>query len=333
MKNLARQLRNNSTLSEILFWKAVKGKYYGVEFHRQVPMLDYIVDFYCHELQLAIEIDGNSHNSEEAHKADIKCQKEIEAYGVSFLRFDDLEVKTNMNDILRVLEHKIEEMSEKHPPSPSSKGEFKHINNLQFITQKVDGLNHVDIAERACKAGVKWVQLRLKDADEFVWEQEAVEVGEVCQAYGATFIVNDNVEVAQRVMADGVHLGKNDMSPREARAILGEKAIIGATANTFEDVVALHQEPIDYIGLGPYKYTTTKENLSELIGLEGYKAIVEKCKAANLNLPLIAVGGIESDDVKGIIETGIYGVAISGALAKSENYKQTVKKFKKALEG
>jgi very-short-patch-repair endonuclease len=121
LKEFARILRKQSTLSEILLWKEIKTKAYGVEFHRQVPLLNYIVDFYCHELKLAIEIDGNSHD----HKLenDIERQNELEEYGISFLRFSDLLIKKDMFNTLRALEMKIDELKNKTFPLPPSKGE------------------------------------------------------------------------------------------------------------------------------------------------------------------------------------------------------------------
>ncbi len=110
LKLLARQLRKNSTLSEVLLWNKIKNKAFGVEFHRQVPLRRYIVDFYCHELMLAIEIDGSSHIGKEVD--DILRQKELEADCVRFLRFDDLEVKKDMNGVLRKIEVWIAENKE-----------------------------------------------------------------------------------------------------------------------------------------------------------------------------------------------------------------------------
>jgi len=102
LKTLARQLRNNSTLSEVLFWKNIKGKSYGYEFHRQVPIDEFIVDFYCHELKLAIEIDGNTHDYN--FDNDEKRQEKIESLGITFIRFRDIDVKRKMNDVFRALE-------------------------------------------------------------------------------------------------------------------------------------------------------------------------------------------------------------------------------------
>ena len=108
LREYARFLRKNSTLSEVLLWMKIKNKVYGVQFHRQVPMLDYIVDFYCHEIGLAIEIDGNSHDYK--YEYDAKRQGRLEKEGVIFIRFSDIEVKKDMFSVLFALEHKIEEL-------------------------------------------------------------------------------------------------------------------------------------------------------------------------------------------------------------------------------
>ncbi|MCX6327335.1 MAG: endonuclease domain-containing protein [Bacteroidia bacterium] len=110
LKELARQLRKNSTLSEILLWQKIKGKSFGFEFHRQVPLSDYIVDFYCHELMLAIEIDGCTHDHK--YEYDANRQSKLERLGVKFIRFSDIDVKRNMNDVLRALEIVIIEIEE-----------------------------------------------------------------------------------------------------------------------------------------------------------------------------------------------------------------------------
>ncbi|MBJ6116639.1 endonuclease domain-containing protein [Pontibacter sp. BT310] len=108
LKAKARELRRNSSLSEILLWQEIKErKLFGYQFHRQVPMLDFIVDFYSHELQLAIEIDGDSHDKN--YKYDVKRQSELEQYGVQFVRFDDMEVKRNISNVLRTLKNWIRE--------------------------------------------------------------------------------------------------------------------------------------------------------------------------------------------------------------------------------
>ena len=108
LKERARQLRKNSTLPEVLLWQKIKQRAFGVQFHRQVPMLNYIVDFYCHEIQLAIEIDGLSHDFNDVY--DLKRQDEIEAYGVTFLRFSNEDIKNNMFSVLLVIEQTCEKL-------------------------------------------------------------------------------------------------------------------------------------------------------------------------------------------------------------------------------
>jgi very-short-patch-repair endonuclease len=113
LKYLARELRKNSTLSEVLLWKQIKGKSLGVEFHRQVPILNYIVDFYCHEIMVAIEIDGISHDHPEKFRQDKIRQKEIENLGVTLVRVSDADVKNKLPDVVRYLEGFVERYKNK----------------------------------------------------------------------------------------------------------------------------------------------------------------------------------------------------------------------------
>lgn len=129
LKELARDLRKNSTVAEILLWEQIKGRKLGYQFHRQVPMDSYIVDFYCHELMLAIEVDGSSHDNEEAYRIDQERQKRLEKFGVKFLRVDDLDVKHSIENVIKSIQHYIEQLG--HPPSPPSRGE-SHGNSSVF---------------------------------------------------------------------------------------------------------------------------------------------------------------------------------------------------------
>ena len=112
LKDLAKKLRQQGVLSEVLLWKKIQRKSLGVEFHRQVPIDNYIVDFYCHELMLAIEVDGNSHINSETQINDVNRQETLEKLGVIFIRFSDLDIKKNMNDVIRCLQVKVEELKE-----------------------------------------------------------------------------------------------------------------------------------------------------------------------------------------------------------------------------
>lgn len=189
---------------------------------------------------------------------------------------------------------------------------------LQFITHTNERYGYLSGAIAALDGGCRWVQLRMKDAT----DEEVMEVGRellaACRERGATFIVDDRVEVVKALGADGVHLGKNDMSPAEARKILGAEAIIGGTANTLEDVVELHRMGVNYVGVGPFRYTTTKKNLSPLLGTEGYAKIVKGCKERGIELPVVAIGGITTEDIASIMECGITGIALSGMILSGD---------------
>jgi very-short-patch-repair endonuclease len=122
LKELARDLRNNSTLGEVILWKKLKGKQlYGYDFHRQKPLLEYIVDFYCAELNLVIEIDGKYHEQENFYSKDVLRQKNMEQYDLHFLRFTEKEIRTQLLNVLGAIELYVEEYK-KHTPNPSQEG-------------------------------------------------------------------------------------------------------------------------------------------------------------------------------------------------------------------
>lgn len=205
------------------------------------------------------------------------------------------------------------------------------ISKLHYITQEVSDRTHVALTEEACVAGVDWVQLRVKNKPYAEWKQIALRAQEICKRYNAKLIINDNVQLAREINADGVHLGKEDVSTAEARKILGNKFLIGGTANTFGDIQAHVAAGVDYIGLGPFRFTSTKEKLSPILGIEGYKSIIEKCRKENMHTPIVAIGGIVVEDVVGILETGIYGVAVASAITHSKDKLDTVKELVKAI--
>ncbi|GAL87352.1 hypothetical protein MYP_4582 [Sporocytophaga myxococcoides] len=206
------------------------------------------------------------------------------------------------------------------------------ISRLHYITQdNIPGYTHAQLAEEACKGGADWVQLRVKGKGTSEWKKIAEETLAVCQKYNAKLIINDNVRIAKEIGADGVHLGNDDMHPEEAREKLGEKFIIGGTANTFFHLESKFRFA-DYIGLGPFRFTSTKEKLSPVLGAEGYKQILSSCKSSGIDIPIIAIGGIKEDDLDGIFQTGIYGVAIASIVNAAENKAAAMKNFIQRLE-
>lgn len=198
---------------------------------------------------------------------------------------------------------------------------------IQFITHSNTRYDYVEGARLALEGGCRWIQLRMKDAQEVDFLLAAKQIGAMCKEYGATFILDDHVEWVGITGADGVHLGKNDMPVDEARNLLGANRIIGGTANTFEDVERLWRQGANYIGCGPYRFTTTKKNLSPVLGLDGYRHIISKMKAHDINLPVVAIGGILQPDIKDVMATGVSGIAVSGAILNAENPVEEMKRF------
>ncbi len=188
------------------------------------------------------------------------------------------------------------------------------MKQIQFITHRNDRYGYVDGARMALEGGCKWIQLRMKGASDEEVAEAAAQIQPLCREHDAVFLLDDRVELAKKLKADGVHLGKNDMPVSEARQVLGEEFIIGGTANTFEDIQRLASQGADYIGCGPFRFTTTKEKLAPVLGLEGYRRIVEQMEAKGVSLPIVAIGGITFDDIPAIMQTGVDGIAISGAI-------------------
>lgn len=164
----------------------------------------------------------------------------------------------------------------------------------------------------------------MKGADREAIIAEGRKLRALCSAYGATLILDDHAELVGEVGADGVHLGKNDMTVADARKLLGPDVIIGATANTAEDIRAAIGSGADYIGLGPFRFTTTKEKLSPTLGLDGYRKIMSEVGAG---VPVVAIGGITVDDMPELMRTGISGVAVSGAILNAADPVETTKQF------
>ena len=190
---------------------------------------------------------------------------------------------------------------------------------IQFITHETGSIGYVEGARMALEGGCKWIQLRMKDASDDEVRKAAAEIQPMCKEHEAVFLLDDRVELAKELHADGVHLGKNDMPIDEARRILGEEYIIGGTANTFEDIQRIAAQGADYIGCGPFRFTITKKNLAPVLGIEGYRDIIAKMRNAGINIPMVAIGGITPDDIDEILATGVQGIAVSGTVLNADD--------------
>jgi thiamine-phosphate pyrophosphorylase len=217
---------------------------------------------------------------------------------------------------------------------------LKRFDNLQalccpsllFITHQTDRYTYLQSVEIALAGGCRQIQLRMKDAAQDELEQTALIAKSLCDKYNANLYINDNATVCKNVQARGVHLGKTDMSPQEARQLLGANFVIGGTANTFDDIQHLKNEGVDYIGLGPFRFTATKRNLSPVIGLDGYRQIMKRCKTNSIYLPIVAIGGITSGDIPALMQVGVHGIALSSTILYAENPVEEATKLIKILE-
>lgn len=210
------------------------------------------------------------------------------------------------------------------------------MKGLLFITHKTERYNYLDAVNVALEGGCRQIQLRMKGANYSEIEETAMQAKAVCKKYGAKLYIDDNVDICKNIAATGVHLGKLDMPVSDARKVLGPDFIIGSTANTYEDICRLNNEGADYIGLGPFRFTTTKQKLSPILGLSGYMNIMQKCRENKIYLQIIAIGGITVDDISGLIATGVSGIALSSSIltakdpvAETQKIIYTINKYQK----
>jgi len=199
------------------------------------------------------------------------------------------------------------------------------IPKLHYISQGDSPAAHLEHIQKACTAGAELVQLRLKGVSEKKLLKFAQEAREITAHFQTRLVINDHYKIAKEVKADGVHLGKTDASPTLVRKFLHSWQIIGGTANTIQDCERLLDAQVNYISLGPFRATTTKETTLPVLGLNGYTAITDILKTGT---PILGVGGITTDDVTALLETGVSGIAVSEAITRDFN---TIRIFNQLL--
>lgn len=201
---------------------------------------------------------------------------------------------------------------------------------LQFITNEICEVSPEQQILEAIEGGCRWVQIRLKEASDDDIRNLFLKIRDKAKETLTTVIVDDRVSLAKSLGSEGVagvHLGSEDMPAPQAREILGPDAIIGVTAHSFDEARAFKGLDVDYIGVGPFAFTETKKNLAPVLGLEGVAEIALLAKDLNLDIPLVAVGGIKVEDVKPLIEVGANGIAVSGAIACADDIAAATRNF------
>jgi len=206
-----------------------------------------------------------------------------------------------------------------------------NISDLHIITQHIEGFSHFQQIEALKNTQADWIQLRVKKNDQPSWFEIGRKAKALLSNSNIKLIINDNVYLTKEIDADGVHLGKTDMDITEARHILGPDKIIGGTANTFQEILKLQASGVNYIGLGPYRQTTTKQNLAPILSHFAYEVILKKMELQKIKIPVIAIGGIQVEDVVKLMTIGLSGVAASSAIVKSNQIKERVIDFRTQL--
>lgn len=206
------------------------------------------------------------------------------------------------------------------------------------MLSRIQYISHGDTVEEqkknildALEAGCKMIQVRFKNGSKYAVLEVATQARVWCTYGNAMLIINDSVEIAKEVDADGVHLGLTDSSVAEARSILGPTKIIGGTANTLEDVLQRINEKCDYVGLGPLRFTSTKAKLSPLLGFEGYQRVAKELEMLDLSIPIYAIGGIVRNDVELLKKIGVYGIAVSGMISDSTDKMTLISEIEQKL--
>lgn len=193
-----------------------------------------------------------------------------------------------------------------------------------FITHKNSRYDYLDGALLALEGGIRFVQLRMKDATDEQVLQTAEKLRKACTSVGALLTVDDRVSLLESGLFDGVHIGKNDMPASIARKLVLPPRLLGCTANTAEDIFLSLESKPDYIGLGPFRFTTTKQKLSPVLGLEGYRKIVDQIRQSGSKTPIYAIGGIRTEDLPLLRQAGVDGVAVSSLILQSQDPFKTI---------
>lgn len=182
--------------------------------------------------------------------------------------------------------------------------------------RRLSGLSHAEQVERLCEGGARLIQLREKllSPKEFYREAEAA-VG-AARRWGARVVINDRADVALALGADGVHLGQDDLPPAAARALLGERAIIGFSTHSIAQAEEAAGMPLNYVAIGPIFQTSSKDDPDPVVGLGGLRRVRE---SLGETLPLVAIGGITRERARAVVEAGAGSVAVIGALLKVES--------------
>ena len=188
----------------------------------------------------------------------------------------------------------------------------KYISKFHYLTQDLPHRSHLEQAIIACEAGVNWIQYRCLSKGDKELVEEINDIAALCDDWGATLILTNHYHLLDRVDAQGVHIEDFDADWGAIRNVIGDEKTMGASATNLEGLMKVQNSGVvDYCGYGPFAHTNTKPNNKPLLGYEGYRELVMH---PEIEIPVIAVGGIQLTDIESLLETGIHGIAVSAAV-------------------
>ncbi|GGI23219.1 thiamine phosphate synthase [Pedobacter mendelii] len=209
---------------------------------------------------------------------------------------------------------------------------MKYIEKLQYITHDIPHLTHVEQAQNACEAGAKWIQYRCLSKTDEELLQDINEIAGICDDWGTTLIVTNHIHLNEKADIQGFHIEDMDADFNKLRTQVGDDITLGGSANTIDNLIRLAKQGVDYAGFGPFAVTETKPNNYPFITLSQYRNAIKELENQNLNLPILAVGGITNYDVESLMQTGIYGIAVSGAINFADDFTQAYQDFYEAVK-
>lgn len=207
----------------------------------------------------------------------------------------------------------------------------KHIERLQFITHDIKNHTQVAQAQLACEGGAKWIQYRCFSKNDEELLKDIHLIAAICDDWGATLIVTDHIHLKDQADIQGFHIEDMAADFKTLRENLGDNYTLGGSANTFENLIRLAAQGADYAGFGPFKSTTTKPNTLPLITLTKYAEVIQQLADSEIDFPVLAVGGIQLADVESLINTGVSGIAVSGAVTRANDLTYEYEQFYRAL--
>ncbi|MCX2475424.1 thiamine phosphate synthase [Pedobacter sp. MC2016-05] len=209
---------------------------------------------------------------------------------------------------------------------------MKYIEKLQYITHEILDLSHIEQVQLACEAGAKWIQYRCLSKNEEELLNDINVIAEICDDWGTTLIVTNHIYLNGKADIQGFHIEDSNADSIALRKLVGDDITLGGSANNVEEVIRLTEQGFDYVCLGPFSAGATNTNSLNILGIDGYLNSINQLKDLNINIPVLAAGGIKIYDVEPLMQTGIFGIAVSESIYSADDFIQAYQDFYEAVK-